>query len=346
MRHSGRCWLPALGMVALLASAGCGSGRSPNAVEAAGQAEATEVRVAPEVGGRLLSLEVDEGSRVEKGDLLGTLDTRDTELALARARADRGAAAAALALLRAGARPEEIREAEAQLAAAEAQVQAARAELNSAQQDLERFEHLLEARAGSRKQRDDAATRMEVGQENVNRAGEQARSARETLARIRSGARREELEQAQARLAAMDAQIATLEKQLDDARVIAPAAGIVTDKLIEAGEMVAPRVPILVITDLDHAWANLYVPEPSVPRLRIGQSVTVRTDAGGRGVEGRLTYISPNAEFTPRNVQTAEERSKQVYRVKVTVDNREGILKAGMPVHATLSLAPVNESEP
>lgn len=342
MRHRGLYW----GGVALLALAGCGSGASANAIEAAGQAEATEVRVAPEVGGRLVSLEVDEGSRVKKGDLLGTLDTRDTDLALARARADRDAAAAALALLRAGARPEEIREAEAQVAAAEAQVQAARAELKSAQQDLERFEHLLEARAGSRKQRDDAATRVDVGKENVKRAEEEARSTRETLARIRSGARREELEQASARVAAMDAQIATLEKQRGDARVIAPAGGIVTDKLIEEGEMVAPRVPILVITDLDHAWANLYVPEPSVPRLRIGQAVTVRTDAGGRGVEGRLTYISPNAEFTPRNVQTAEERSKQVYRVKVTVDNRGGILKAGMPVHATLALAPVNEGEP
>ncbi|MPY91113.1 MAG: HlyD family efflux transporter periplasmic adaptor subunit [Luteitalea sp.] len=328
-------------VVALLLASACQNGRRPDAVEAAGQVEATEVRVAPEVGGRLVSLEVDEGSRVKAGQLLGTLDTRDTELALARARADRDAAAAGLALLRAGARPEEIREAEAQAAAAEAQVGASRAELSAAREDLDRFEHLLQANAGSRKQRDDAATRVQVGQETVKRAEEQARSARETLARIRAGARREELAQGGARVAAADAQIATLDKQRGDARVVSPASGIVTEKLAEVGEMVAARVPIVVITDLDHAWANLYVPEPSVPRLRIGQRVTVRTDAGGQGVDGRLTYVSPNAEFTPRNVQTAEERSKQVYRVKVTVDNREGVLKAGMPVHATLTLAAV-----
>ena len=86
-----------------------------------------------------------------------------------------------------------------------------------------------------------------------------------------------------------------------------------------------------MLIDLDHAWANVYVEEPLVPTLRIDQPATVLTDAGNR-LAGRISFISPRAEFTPRNVQTAEERAKLVYRVKVTVDNREGILKPGMPV--------------
>jgi HlyD family secretion protein len=112
-------------------------------------------------------------------------------------------------------------------------------------------------------------------------------------------------------------------------------AGIVTSRLIDAGEIVAPRTPLVVVTDMDRAWANVYVDEPIVPRLRLGQTVTLVTDAGQR-LEGAITFISPKAEFTPRNVQTADERSRLVYRIKVSADNRAGILKPGMPVEAEI----------
>ena len=136
-----------------------------------------------------------------------------------------------------------------------------------------------------------------------------------------------------------DAQIATVHKTLDDAVVKAPAGGVVTSKLLHAGEMAAARAPIVVITDLDHAWANVYVDERLVPQLTIGQAVTLVTDAGQR-LPGTITFISPKAEFTPRNVQTAEERSKLVYRIRISVDNRAGVLKQGMPVEAELELQP------
>jgi HlyD family secretion protein len=126
-----------------------------------------------------------------------------------------------------------------------------------------------------------------------------------------------------------------VQKNVDDAVVKAPTGGIVPSKIQHAGEMAAPRSPIVVITDLDHAWANIYVDERLVPQLKIGQSVAIVTDAGQR-LNGTITFISPKAEFTPRNVQTAEERSKLVYRIKVSADNREGILKPGMPVEADL----------
>jgi HlyD family secretion protein len=97
-------------------------------------------------------------------------------------------------------------------------------------------------------------------------------------------------------------------------------------------------MPVVVLTDLAHAWANLFVPEPMIPRVRLGQAATLFTDAGGAGLPGRITFVSPRAEFTPRNVQTAEERSKLVYRIKVSVDNSAGVLKPGMPVDADLAL--------
>ncbi|MEO7134673.1 MAG: HlyD family efflux transporter periplasmic adaptor subunit, partial [Vicinamibacterales bacterium] len=124
-----------------------------------------------------------------------------------------------------------------------------------------------------------------------------------------------------------------------DATLTSPVAGLVTEKLVEVGEMIAPRAPAIVVVDLDHAWADVFVPEPTVPQIKIGQPATVFTDAGGAGIAGTITYISPKAEFTPRNVQTAEERSKLVYRVRISVDNKDGVLKQGMPVEAEIALA-------
>jgi HlyD family secretion protein len=319
---------------ALVVSASCrgGNGGPPRA---SGYVEATEVRVAPEVGGRVMELAVAEGDRVAVGAVIAKLDTADTQLAIQRAKADRDHAAAGLRLLQAGARPEDIRQAAAEVRTAEADVKAAEAELQSATSDLERFEALLRSNSGSQKQRDDAATRKHVAEARVAAAAQRGRAASEALSRLKAGARVEEIAAARAKVAAADAQIATLEKDLSDAVLTAPVAGIVTAKLIDAGEIVAPRTPIVVITDLDRAWANVYVDEPVVPRLKLGQKLVLITDAGHR-LDGTITFISPKAEFTPRNVQTAEERSRLVYRIKVTADNRDGILKSGMPVEAEL----------
>lgn len=323
----------ALGL-AVAASAACGNGHD-GVPRASGYVEATEVRVAAEVGGRVTVMRAEEGLRVAAGDLLARLDTTDLELVLRRAQADRDQALAQLRLVQAGARAEDIRQARAQAESAKADIAAAEAELKSAIEDLQRFEALLAANAGSRKQRDDAATRVAVATARVNAARERATAADEAVARLRAGSRREEIAAAEARVAAANAQIATIQENIADTALKSPVNGTVTSKLVDLGETVAPRTPIAVISDLDNAWANVYVDEPLVPTLRLGQPATLVTDAGQR-LSGTITYISPRAEFTPRNVQTAEERSKLVYRIKVTVDNKEGILKPGMPVEAEL----------
>jgi HlyD family secretion protein len=323
----------AVAALVLIASA-CREPAPATPPRVSGHVEATDVHVAAEVAGRILELRVNEGDRVAAGDLLARLDTRDVELQAQRARAERAAADADLRLLRAGARPEEIRQADAQVEAAQADVTTIEAELRAAEIDFERFETLLKANAGSRKQRDDALARVEVARERQRAARERVQAAREAAARLRAGARAEEIDAAQARVAVADAQIAVLRKAVADASVLAPAAGVITQKLAEPGELAAARTPLLVITDIDRAWANLFVPEPMIPRIRLGQQATVFTDAGGPGLPGTVAFVSPQAEFTPRNVQTADERSKLVYRIKVNVDNRSGVLKPGMPVEA------------
>lgn len=325
-------------VIVAIAAGGCTTKTLDNSIRVSGHVEATEVQVAAEVGGRIVDLKVDEGTRLMPGDIIALLDARDTELQIQRAKADRAAASAQLRLVEAGSRIEDIRQAQAQVDAAQGDVTTIEAELKSAQLDLDRFETLLKANAGSVKQRDDAKARVDVAIERARAAKERERAAREALARLQKGSRPEEIDAARARVAAADAQIAILEKSVRDASVVAPVAGVVTQKLVDAGEIVARGTPLVVITDLDHAWANLFVPEPVIPRVKLGQPATVRTDAGGQALSGTVTFISPKAEFTPRNVQTAEERSKLVYRIKVTVDNRAGILKSGMPVDADLGL--------
>jgi HlyD family secretion protein len=325
-----------IALAALVLIAACAEDAPSDRIRATGHVEATETRIAPEVGGRILTFPVTEGDRVEPGQVLMTLDTRDVSLAIDRVRAERAGADAQLRLVIAGARAEDIRQGQAETARAE--LSGAKAELESAQQDLERFETLLRNNSGSRKQRDDAATRRDVARDRLASLESRLRTTEEALAKLRAGSRPEEIDAARARVAAADAQIATLEKSIGDATVRAPVGGIVTEKLVEAGEIIAPRAPALLVVDLDRAWADVFVPEPTVPQIRIGQPATVHTDAGGAGLTGIVTYISPKAEFTPRNVQTAEERSKLVYRVRINVDNKDGVLKQGMPVEAEIPL--------
>ena len=180
--------------------------------------------------------------------------------------------------------------------------------------------------------------RVDVARERHAQAQDRVRcGARSAWRDCEAGARPEEIQTARARVAAADAQIAVLEKAIADAAVIAPVAGIVTQKLVDAGRSSRSR----------HAARRHHR-----PRSRVGESLRPRADGAARddragrdacspmpadqGSQGKVTFISPRAEFTPRNVQTAEERSKLVYRIKVTVDNSAGVLKPGMPVDAEL----------
>jgi HlyD family secretion protein len=325
----------------LFALTACAAEPPANELRAAGHVEATEVRLAPDSGGRIVELAVKEGDTVQTGALILRLDPRTPSLALDRARAEQRHAEAQLQLLQAGARREDVAQAQAHAQAARDDVAAARAELTSAEADLERFEALLGANAGSRKQRDDAATRRNVARERVQAAESRVRAADQATARLRAGARPEEIDAARARVAAAAATVAAAEEALNDVTLRAPMAGVVTETLVSLGEVIAPRAPAVVVADLANAWADVFVDEPAIPRLRLNQPALVFTDAGGAGLNGTVTFISPKAEFTPRNVQTAEERSKLVYRVRVSVRNDDGVLKQGMPVEAVLPLQPV-----
>ena len=325
-----------LGLAALVGA--CRREAAQGPPRASGYVDATQVRVSSRVPGRVESVQVAEGARVAASATVAQISTREIDLALQRTKAERAQAVAGVALLEAGARPEDIRQSQAQLQAAVSEKAAAEAELAAARADEARFEQLLRNRAGSQKQYDDAVVRRQTAEARVKAAEDRVQAAAAGRDRLTAGARAEDLAAARARVAAVDAEIARLDHDRAETTVLAPMAGIVASRLVEPGELVPAGAPIVLLVDLDHAWANVYVEEPLVPGLRIDQAATVVTDAGDR-LPGRITFIAPRAEFTPRNVQTASERAKLVYRIKVSVDNSQGILKPGMPVEVELAPA-------
>ncbi|HUG53926.1 MAG TPA: HlyD family efflux transporter periplasmic adaptor subunit [Vicinamibacteria bacterium] len=314
-----RVWMAPL---VTLAALFCGNGKQEDVIAASGHVEATEVRLSSKVAGQVEAISVQEGDSVAAGQEIARIDTTDARLALATARAERAQADAERRLRVSGSRVEDVAE-------AQAQVERARADLGGAQADLERMERLLATGSGTDKARDDARTRRDVAAATVEAAVERHR-------KLRSGSRPEEIEAAVARVAAADARIAQLEQQVRDAVVKSPVAGVVTEKLAETGELVTRGTGLAVVTELARPWLSIYLPEPDVGRIRLGQEVEVATDAGQRRT-GRVTFVSPQAEFTPKNVQTPEERAKLVYKVKVGLDNADLLFKPGMPAEARLA---------
>jgi membrane fusion protein YbhG len=315
----------AASLAALLAAgSACRKPAESAMIVAAGHVEATDVHISTKVAGRLQSAPKQEGDLVKAGEELARIDTTDIDLALRQARADRAQAAAELALRLAGARKEDIAELEAQIRSTEA-------DLSGAQLDLDRMQGLLDRGSGTTKARDDARTRRDV-------LAARLAAQHEALARLRAGFRKEEIDAARARLAALDARVAQLEQQRKDAVTSSPLDGVVTERVAEPGELLQVGAPICVITRLADAWLTAYVPAPDLARIRLGQPAEVRTD-DGQTRKGTLTFISSEAEFTPKNVQTRDERVKLVYRIKVALQNADGLFKPGMPAEALLQAA-------
>jgi HlyD family secretion protein len=305
-------------LVSIAVSACGGTGRDARVV-ASGHIEANDVRVATKVRGRLLQRPVDEGDAVKVGQRLGVVDTVDAELSLREAVALRDQADAALRLRIVGSRREDI----AELAA---RVDSAVAVLAGAEKELTRQDALVADGITPQTTRDDALARRDALRGQVE-------SAKQALARAKAGSREQEIEAARATRDATEARIAQLRQQIADATIVSPIDGLVTEKIAEAGELLATGAPVLLITDLAKPWLTVYVAEPDLGKIKLGGVADVRTDGGERR-QGKVIFIASTAEFTPKNVQTRDERVKLVYRVKIGLDNGDGLFKPGMPAEA------------
>jgi HlyD family secretion protein len=294
--------------------------------DGSGTIECTQVQVAPQVPGRVVRLPLQEGAAVRKGELVAQLDTTDYDLRLQEARAVLAQSQAQLDLALAGNRDEDVQRARAQVREAEAAARAAQA-------DLARITQVYERKSATQKQMDDASAQAE-------RAAAALAAAQQMLARLTRGSRQEEIRIARAQADLAKARVAQAEKSVADCAVAAPLDGVVSARSREEGEMAAAGAPLCTISRLDEVWLSIYVPESRLPALRIGASATVRLDGATQSYTGKVTFIASEAEFTPRNVQTRDERAKLVYRVKIALPNVDRRFKPGMPADGFLEKAP------
>ena len=297
---------------------------APNQIELSGTVEAREVDLAFQIGGRIVRLAVDEGDAVQIGQPAAALDESDYQLALRNATAQRDAAQAALAALQAGTRIQELRTAEAQLVKAQA-------DLDFAHLEYQRVAELVPKRLASQERLDEARLQQAAAQAGIEQA-------QQNLALLREGPRREELDKAAAELRARQSAVEIAQRQLEYAQLSSPVAGVVSVRLAEVGEVVTAGKAVLRVAELGRPWVRAYLNETDLPRVRLGQTAQVRVDGlPGQTLRGRLAFISPKAEFTPKTVETRALRVDLVYRVKVEVDDPQAALKLGMPADVILT---------
>ena len=307
---------------------------------ASGTIEVTEVVLSFKIAGRLQERLVDEGERVIAGQLVARLDRTDQELAVRQARARVAYAAAVLDELEHGSRAQEIADAEAELQRAKAGVKTTLAQLEQARADEERYKALYSRGVVSARTYETIHTAYETALSAYDEAKARVASARERLSLRREGPRAEEIAQAQAQLDVDQETLAQARQQLAYTDLIAPVDGVVLSKAAEPGEYLTQGSPVVTVGNLDRVWLRAYVNETDLGRIRLNVPVSVTTDTyPGKRYEGRISFISDSAEFTPKSVQTFEERVKLMYRIKVDLANPDHELKPGMPADAHIDLS-------
>jgi HlyD family secretion protein len=299
-------------------------GPGDGVIVASGSVEATEAQLGFQVPGRIESIAVREGDRVTAGQVLARLDVTELQARRAQAAAQLDAARALLAELQTGSRSEEVAQSRTAFAAATDR-------LNDAQRDLARTRQLFEGGAVSQEALDKAQTAFDLARAQRDQS-QQARQLVET------GPRPERITAQRAQVAQAEAAVRQIDATLANAVVRAPFAGVVTVKDREPGEVVGAGTPVLTVMDLGDRWVRIYVREDRVGAVHLSQTASITADTyPGKRYTGEVSYISSVAEFTPRTVQTAEERVKLVYAVKVRITGDAAVdLKAGVPADVVL----------
>ncbi len=285
------------GALLFAALAGCGGDKSAG-FAGSGTLEATEVTVAAQTAGQILRLSRDEGDAVAAGDTLATIDVEKLML-------QRRQLLASVDEIRANRRPvaETVRQ--------------ATDNLENIEKSYRRINALFEQGTATQQQRDDAHTKYQVAQSQLESAKAQGAML-------------------DAREATVRASIALLDRQIRDGDVIAPLAGVITEKYVESGEIVGAGSAVFKIADTKRFWIKVYVSERDLGLFAVGSVAQVRVDAHPEPLSGAVSWVSPQAEFTPKNVETKDARAELVYAVKVTIENPPGVLKIGMPAEVHL----------
>lgn len=298
-------------------------------LDASGTVEATDAQLGFEAAGRIDTIVVDEGDRVKAGQELARLDQSELSARRQQATAQLASAQATLNELERGTRTEEVQQGRDQLAAANQR-------LADAQRDLDRTRRLFDGGAVSREALDKAQLAFDVAQSQHDQAAQ-------AFQLLQIGPRPERIDAQRAAVAAAHATVQQINAMLGNAVIRAPFDGVVTVKDREMGETVSPGAPVLTVTNLNDRWVRIYIPETRIGAVHLGEGATITADTyKGRVYRGEVSFIASEAEFTPKNVQTTDERVKLVYAVKVRITSDSTYdLKPGIPADVQLSGARV-----
>jgi len=296
-------------------------------VTLSGNIEAHESAVGFKVPGRLTQLPVEEGQLVKAGDILARLDQSDYRQQVQIDEAALGTREAELGLATAGSRPQEKK-------AAHQSVLDAQADYELKKHDLQRYQALYEKDEVSAQVRDTAAAALKRSHAALERA-------RQNYDQVLEGVRREQIAINRAGVQSARQALELSRIKLGYTTLQAPISGVVLVRHAELGEVLSAGTPVVTIADLDQLWMRGYLSETDLGRVKLGQAATVKTDTyPGKAYQGRVSFISSQAEFTPKSVETHKERVTLVYRIKIDLENPGHELKPGMPADTTLDVAP------
>jgi HlyD family secretion protein len=301
--------------------------RNSDTLAVSGTVEATEARLGFQGAGRITEISAIEGERVAAGSVLARLDSAQIVAQRGQAVARVHSANAILAELQSGSRVEEI-------GTASAALDAARERLEDARRDLARSKRLYDGGAISLEAYQKSQLAVELAEAGVKQAGEQRQL-------VQKGPRTERIEAQRAQVREAEAAVAAVDALLTNTQIVAPIGGVVTVKHREVNETVAPGQPVVTLMNPNDRWVRVYVPEHVLGAVSLGARAEIRSDTyPDHNYSGRVVFIAEEAEFTPKNVQTAEERVKLVYAVKVKIEGDPGVeLKPGMPVDVVIRKA-------
>jgi len=303
----------------------CNNKKDPNVIKASGTIETTNVTVSSKSNGQIKIITVKEGDQVKAGDVLLEIDHEMLDIQLRQSEAGTEFSDAQLKLLKSGARKEDIRQ-------SHESVNQAKTNLDQAKQDFDRMSSLYETNTVTKKQYDDAAAKYDVSRAQYN-------SSKENYNKLKNLTRPEDIESARANVKKSVANSEAIKKSIEDSKVIAPIDGFITQKYVEIGENVVPSASLFKVSDLQTVKLIIYITEEELGKVKLGQKAEITVDSFKDKVfTGEVIFISSEAEFTPKNIQTPEERTKLVYAVKIQIPNPQFELKAGMPADAKITL--------
>lgn len=311
-------------LISILGLSSCGGNDDKNKIEASGTIEATNVTISSKIGGEIIDKLFREGDKVSSGDTLFIIDSEALQLHRVQLEAAKMLAEAQLELARKGARSEDV-------AQAEAAFKQAKINLEQAEKDKLRMQNLYESKSITQKQHEDFIAGYDLMKAQFN-------AANENLKKVKNITRPEELKQAEARLKQAIANLDLVKKNIRDCYINSPLNGFIVKKYFEKGETVSPMSSLVKIADLSVVNIIIYVSEVDLGKVKLGQKADIFTDTYDKVYPGKVVYISPESEFTPKNIQTKDERTKLVYAVKIEIPNESFELKSGMPADAVIQL--------